>query len=84
MLPKRFFIIHRFSNAHECVLRHFIVHNFSLLIVMASIVSRVLQGGREVADFIKYIKENATNPPVIAGEEEKKKKKKAGKSKEEL
>lgn len=34
------------------------------------------EGGREVADFVKYIKENATNPPVISGEEEKKKKKK--------
>jgi len=36
----------------------------------------ILQGGREVADFISFIKKNATNKPVVvAGEEGKKKKK---------
>ena len=42
-----------------------------------------MQGGREVDDFVKYIKENASNPPVIAGDKPKKKKTKKGK-KEEL
>lgn len=40
------------------------------------------QGGREVSDFVSFLKKNATNKPVkVAGEEEKKKKKK---SKEDL
>ena len=35
------------------------------------------QGGREVSDFISFIKKNATNKPVVVeGEKEKKKKKK--------
>ncbi len=34
------------------------------------------QGGREVSDFISFIKKNATNKPVVVAEEEKKKKKK--------
>ena len=47
-----------------------------------------LQSGREVSDFIDFIKKNASNQPVVvAGDddtkEEKKKKKKKGK-KEEL
>lgn len=33
------------------------------------------QGGREVSDFIDFIKKNATNPPVITGDKKKKKKK---------
>ena len=45
----------------------------------------LLQGGREVSDFISFIKRKATNkPPVIAGEEKKKKAKKDKKAKEEL
>jgi len=42
-----------------------------------------VQGGREVSDFLDFIKKHATNSPVISGEEEKKKKKKKEK-KEEL
>lgn len=40
------------------------------------------EGGREVADFIEFIKKNASNPVIVDGEEEKKKKKK--KKKQEL
>lgn len=35
----------------------------------------LLQGGREVADFLSYLKREATNP-VVAEEDEKKPKKK--------
>lgn len=49
---------------------------------IASDIHSVVQGGREVSDFLDFIKKHATNPPVISGEEEKKKKKK--KKKEEL
>lgn len=49
---------------------------------IASDIHSVVQGGREVSDFLEFIKKHATNPPVISGEEEKKKKKK--KKKEEL
>lgn len=35
----------------------------------------LLQAGREVKDFVSFIKKNATNKPVVvSGEEEKKKK----------
>lgn len=37
----------------------------------------LLQGGREVSDFISYLKREATNPPVLQEEEKPKKKKKA-------
>ena len=43
----------------------------------------IVQGGREVSDFLDFIKKHATHSPVISGEEEKKKKKKKEK-KEEL
>ena len=42
------------------------------------------QGGREVADFIAFIKKNATKKPVVVAGEEEKKKKKDEKEKEEL
>lgn len=49
----------------------------------------IFQGGREVADFVDFLKRKATNPVVISGEDEdegekKKKKKKKSKDKEEL
>ena len=57
--------------------------NFMSACLIISFDVIFIQGGREVEDFIKYIKENASNPPVaIAGEKEKKKKKKG--KKEEL
>jgi protein disulfide isomerase family A protein 3 len=40
------------------------------------------QGGREVSDFISFIKKNATNKPVVVSGEEEKKKKKKKKSEE--
>lgn len=43
-----------------------------------------LQGGREVSDFIEFIKKKATNPPVLPVEEKKSKKKKKKSDKEEL
>lgn len=43
-----------------------------------------LQGGREVSDFIEFIKKKATNPPVLPVEEKKSKKKKKKSGKEEL
>ena len=43
-----------------------------------------LQGGREVADFVDFLKRKATNPVVIAGEDPEKKKKKKSEDKEEL
>ena len=46
--------------------------------------SCALQGGREVADFVEFIKKKATNPPVLPAEEKKSKKKKSGDDKEEL
>lgn len=44
------------------------------------------QGGREVDDFVDFLKRKATSPAIIAGEAEgdKKKKKKKKKEKEEL
>lgn len=43
----------------------------------------MLQGGREVSDFVSYLKREATNPLVVQ-EESKKKKKKKGDDKIEL
>lgn len=43
----------------------------------------VFQGGREVSDFISYLKREATNPLVMQ-EEPKKKKKKKNEGKPEL
>lgn len=39
----------------------------------------MFQGGREVSDFISYLKREATNPLVVQEESKKKKKKKDGK-----
>lgn len=44
----------------------------------------VLQGGREVSDFISYLKREATNPLVVEEEKTKKKKKKDDDDKTEL
>ena len=57
------------------------LHKF--LCPSAPIYLFIVQGGREVSDFLDFIKKHATNSPVISGEEEKKKKKKKEK-KEEL
>ncbi len=46
-------------------------------------MSTVFQGGREVSDFISFIKKNATNKPVVIAEEEEKEKKKKKKAKKE-
>ena len=42
------------------------------------------KGGREVNEFVAFLKKSATNTPVISGDKEKKKKKKTAKGKEEL
>ena len=46
----------------------------------------MVQGGREVSDFVSFIKKNATNKPVVVAgdEEEGEKKKKKKKQKEDL
>lgn len=38
-------------------------------------VKLLFQGGREVSDFLSYLKKEATNTPVVAEEPKKKKKK---------
>lgn len=38
-------------------------------------VNLLFQGGREVSDFLSYLKKEATNTPVVAEEPKKKKKK---------
>lgn len=48
------------------------------------ISSVMFQGGREVSDFISYLKREATNPLVVQEESKKKKKKKKDDDKSEL
>ena len=44
------------------------------LIQTTVVIIIIIQGGREVSDFISYLKKNATNKPVVVkGEKEKKK-----------
>lgn len=40
-----------------------------------SALKLLFQGGREVSDFLSYLKKEATNTPVVAEEPKKKKKK---------
>lgn len=56
----------------------------SNLWVLICDVSFVLQGGREVSDFISYLKREATNSLVVQEESKKKKKKKKDDDKVEL
>lgn len=48
------------------------------------VLCHFFQGGREVSDFISYLKREATNPLVMQEEPKKKKKKKKDDEKVEL